>query len=324
MSKKVLITGITGQDGLFLTSELLKRDDYTILGTSRSSDTNNFLTKLIKLDTSTENFKNIDIKKCNLMNIVEVEQLVENFQPDFVYNLIGPGSVSESLSRPYESSTSITTSFNNLINGLVNQKLFPSFFQTSSSEMFKDNGLKPLDENTKFEPKTPYAVSKLFCHNLSIYFREKYNWNISCGILFNHESQFRDDNYLITKIIKDAVKISKGEKKELVIGSLDIVRDWGYTGDVVKAMQLVCENNTFTDYVIGTGVGNSIKDMVKIIFDYLGLNYEEYIKIDADLLRKREPKTIISNPKKIERDLGWKSETSFEQTILKSVKYHLN
>ena len=324
MKKKVLITGITGQDGIFLSNELLKSNEYNIIGTSRSSSEEIFRKRLTDLGNKNNELDSLTIKKCNLLNNNEIDALVEDYKPDYVYNLIGPGSVSESVKNPFESSYSIIKSFNNLVNSFVKINYFPNFFQTSSSEMFEDVGLERLTEDSDFDPKTPYAISKVYCHNMANFYKDKLNWNISCGILFNHESEFRSDQYLTSKIISEAIKITKGEMNQITIGSLNLVRDWGFAGDVVKAMIKVNENPKANNYVVGTGKGHSIKEMVDIIFKYFELEFEEYLKIDSALLRKNEPQSIISNPNKISTELGWKSETSFEDTILRSIEYKLS
>jgi len=322
MKQKVLITGITGQDGVFLSNLLLKSDEYKIIGTSRTGDDVGLRKKLHCLGNDNNSLENLEVTKCNLQESVEIENLVNHHKPDYVYNLIGPGSVSQSVNFPFESSNSIISSFNNLINSFVKINKFPKLFQTSSSEMFDDKGNESLSEYSSFNPKTPYAISKMYCHNLSNFYKEKFEWDISIGILFNHESEFRPENYLLTKVINTAIKISNGTEKELIIGSLDLIRDWGFAGDVVKAMVKVNESDSSDDYVIGTGKGHSIKDLIEVVFDYFKLDFGEYVIIDDTLLRKDEPTSIIADPSKINQKLGWKSETSFEDTIIRCLDYH--
>jgi len=323
MKKKVLISGITGQDGVFLVNHLLKNDDYHIVGTSRVGSSPTFEKKLMHLGLNPNNIENLNVVKCNLSDPADIDGLLESFKPDYIYNLIGPGSVSESVKNPFDNSISILSSFNNLVNSIIKTKSFPNFFQTSSSEMFKNSEDGLLDENSSYLPQTPYAISKLYCHNMSDFYRNKYEWNISCGILFNHESEFRSNQYLLTKIINEAIKIHKGQSDSLTIGSIDLIRDWGFAGDIVEAMTLINENDKFEDFVVGTGQGHSIEDMLKIIFNYFNLEFEDFVKVDKRLMRKNEPLSIISNPKKIENHLGWVSSTSFEETILRSIQYRL-
>ena len=323
MKKKALITGITGQGGLFLTSQLLKDKEYEIVGTSRKKITREFYKKLDYLGVESDDLNRISVVECNLLVDQEIASLINSLQPSYIYNLIGPGSVSESIKFPQESSTAITHSFDNLVKGLIDNKNFSPFFQPSSSEMFAHSSDKKLDENSDFLPLTPYAESKLYCHNSINLYREKYDWQMSCGILFNHESEFRPDSYLIMKIINSAFRIKNGKSKSLTIGSLGLVRDWGYVGDVALAMKKINEDNSSTDYVVGTGVGRSIEDIIKIVFGYLDLDYEKYISIDENILRKNEPKKIIADPRKIKKELDWESFTEFEEIILRSIKYKL-
>ena len=324
MKQKVLITGITGQDGVFLSNLLLKSNDYQILGTSRKNDDTNIKKKLIYLGNNDNELDNLKITKCNLEVSEEIEALVEIYKPDYVYNLIGPGSVSESVKFPFKSSNSIVLSYNNLVNSFIQNKIFPKFFQTSSSEMFDDKGHEAISEDSSFNPKTPYAISKMYCHNLSNFYKEKFEWDVSIGVLFNHESEFRPENYLLTKVINTAKKIDKGIEKELVIGSVDLIRDWGFAGDVVDAMVKINENAFSDNYVIGTGNGHSIKNMVEIVFDYFKLDLSNHIRVDSSLMRKDEPISIVADPSKINQKLGWKSKTSFEDTIIRCLDYNSN
>tara|TARA_Y100000389_G_scaffold205107_1_gene263270 strand:- start:12646 stop:13620 length:975 start_codon:yes stop_codon:yes gene_type:complete len=324
MKQKVLITGITGQDGVFLSSLLLKSNDYQIVGTSRKNDDTNIKKKLIYLGNTDSELDNLKITKCNLEVSEEIEALVEVYKPDYVYNLIGPGSVSESVKFPFQSSNSIVLSYNNLVSSFIQNKIFPKFFQTSSSEMFDDKGHEAISEISNFNPKTPYAISKMYCHNLSNFYKEKFEWDVSIGILFNHESEFRPENYLLTKVIDTARKINKGIEKELVIGSVDLIRDWGFAGDVVNAMVKINESAFSDNYVIGTGNGHSIKNMVEIVFDYFKLDLNNHIRIDSSLMRKDEPISIVADPSKINQKLGWKSKTSFEDTIIRCLDYNSN
>ena len=324
MKQKVLITGITGQDGVFLSNLLLKSNDYQIVGTSRKNDDTNIKKKLIYLGNTDSELDNLKITKCNLEVSEEIEALVEVYKPDYVYNLIGPGSVSESVKFPFQSSNSIVLSYNNLVSSFIQNKIFPKFFQTSSSEMFDDKGHEAISEVSNYNPKTPYAISKMYCHNLSNFYKEKFEWDVSIGILFNHESEFRPENYLLTKVINNAKKINKGIEKELVIGSVDLIRDWGFAGDVVDAMVKINESAFSDNYVIGTGNGHSIKNIVEIVFDYFKLDFNNHIRIDSSLMRKDEPISIVADPSKINQKLGWKSKTSFEDTIIRCLDYHSN
>ncbi|MDB3983811.1 GDP-mannose 4,6-dehydratase [Acidimicrobiia bacterium] len=321
---KYLITGITGQDGIHLTNQILKNEQNSIiLGTSRNSDYDSFLNKLGYLNRDFDK-NNISLTSTNLQDYEAVKKLINEYEPNFIFNLSGPSSVYGSHLTPEKTYKSITNIFNNLTKTCIELNRFCNFFQPSSSEMFKDSGMKSLTEDSQFLPLSPYAEAKLEIHMLTKQLRDSYDWNISSGILFNHESEFRDDDYLFMKIINSVIKIKNGDQKKLIIGSLDLIRDWSYAKDVTMAMYTILNERPKSDYIIGSGLGHSIKDLVDIVFKSFNLRYEEYVDIDPALLRKQTPKSIISSPQKIRNDLGWVPKTSFEELVDKCIKYKLN
>ena len=321
---KYLITGITGQDGIHLTNLILKNEQNPIiLGTSRYSDRDSFFNNLQYLNKDFNKNK-ISFTSTNLENYRAVNKLIEDFNPNSIFNLSGPSSVYESHLKPEKTRASINNIFNNLTNACVEFNNFCNFFQPSSSEMFKDCGTESLTEKSEFLPLSPYADAKLEIHKSVNELRDAYDWNINSGILFNHESEFRDDNYLFMKIINSVIKIKNGQQKKLAVGSLDLVRDWSYAKDITLAMYLISNVESKSDYVIGSGMGHSIKDLVDIVFKSFNLRYEEYVDIDPGLLRKQAPKSIISDPAKIKNDFGWVPKTSFEELVEKCIKYKLN
>ncbi len=323
MKKKVLITGITGQDGSFLTKYMLENNDIEIFGTSRNDNHKPFFKTLEYLKVDPNNLNRLKIFKIDFHNFDDVNSFIKNNKFDMVYNLMGPASVYESLQYPLTNSKSIIVSFNNLVEALIQNNSFPSFFQTSSSEMFDDNNGISINEESYFNPKSPYATSKLFIHNMINFLRKKYDWTFVSGILFNHESELRSDNYLIMKIINDAIEIKNKNKKKLVVGGVDIIRDWGFAGDHTLAMKLIMENNLNGNYVIGTGEGNSIERMIEIVFDYFNLDFENNLDINPELLRKNEPKIIIANPKKLMADTGWKPSINFQELVIRCIKFKI-
>ena len=177
----------------------------------------------------------------------------------------------------------IISIFNNLINPIVENNFSTSFFQASSSEMFDSSEL-PLDENSKFKARSPYAKGKLYVHESIQKIKSIEKINISSGIMFNHESEFRNKEYLIMKIINSAIQINEGNKNELKIGSLNLTRDWSYAEDVANAIYKININNTSEDYVIGSGIGNNIEDILEIVFTYFGLYWKDFITVDPSLL----------------------------------------
>ena len=312
--KNILITGITGQDGLFLTAEILKKQpDYKIYGISRKEDSVNFYRKLnsiTKLETN-----NIELVSTDLTDFEETKKLLQIIHPSYVYNLSGPSSVYDSLLSPEKSYLTITKIFSNLTNALIEESNFCNFFQASSSEMFGLELNKPLEENTPFVPNSPYAKAKLENHNKTQALSKSHNWNIYSGIMFNHESQFREDNYLFMKIINEAIKIKKYQSNTLVLGSLNYTRDWSYARDISEGIFKINTEGSSNAYILGSGIGHTIKDVVEIVFKAFNLNFEEYVRIDESLIRGGDPKKIVSNPSKIKEELNWFTTVSFEELI---------
>ena len=323
MKKNVLITGITGQDGSFLTSHLLQNSDYQIIGTSRKKNNDNFYKKLEHLNVESSTVKNLKILQADALDYESISSVIKNSEIHSVYNLMGPSSVYESVTDPFNSSKSIIFSFNNIVKALIENKNYPNFFQTSSSEMFEASVNEKLNEDSKFNPRSPYASSKLYIHNLISFLRKKYEWKLTSGILFNHESEFRPDNYLIMKIINCAIDIKNKKSNQLELGSLDIVRDWGFAGDHTRAMKMIIENNSGSDYVIGTGVGTSIKEITKLIFNYFDLDFKDYISINKELLRSKDPEKIIANPTKLKSETGWEPSVDIENLIVRCIEYKI-
>ncbi len=314
--KKVVITGITGQDGVFLTNTISKNNkDYVIHGTTRDlSGSDAFFEKLKSLGTN--DFSKIKIEKVNLLNKKDVKEYLEYANPSYIYNLTGPSSVYKSLKNPEKISQEINGIFNNLVKSLIDEKKFPNFFQASSSEMFGDNGKDYQDEYGEFVPNSPYAVSKLKVHNKIQTLREEYDWKFISGIMFNHESELRGDEYLIMKIIKYAKNLS-ANKEKLTLGSLDYVRDWSFAGDIAESMLLLNESNLNEDFVIGSGVGKKISDILDIIFGAINKDWKEFLEIDKSLLREGDPEILVSKPMKLMDSTNWKPALDFESLILR-------
>lgn len=314
--KKILITGISGQDGIFLTNYLIRNNkDLKILGISRSDADKTIYKKLKYLGL--KEFINIDTFNINLNDYDIVKQFISEQKPDAVYNFSGPSSVYESYIKA-ENKDLILNIFNNLIMSLIETNNFATFYQASSSEMFGNNS-SHLNENSNFNPNSPYAEAKLVNHLKVKELYEKYDWKIFSGIMFNHESEFRENNYLIMKIIHSARNIKKGKENNLTLGSLDYVRDWSYVKDIVNSIYAITTNGSSPDYVIGSGKGHSIKEVVAYVFNHFELDWKKYVEIDKNLLRKGDPEKIVSNPKKLQNEFNLKSEYSFTQMLDKCI-----
>jgi len=320
---KILITGITGQDGLFLSSHLLKKDEnLKIFGITRSEDNQNFYSNLHRNIGEYEESK-LNLIKLDLLNQKDVEQLISDLEVDKIVNLSGPSSVYNSFKNAEEYKNTIINQFKNLVNACILNNTFPTFFQASSSEMFSSSARIPLNENSKMEPRSPYSEAKYILHNKVSELRESKDWNIKSGIMFNHESEYRSKNFLIMKVINSVIDIHNQKTSELTIGSLNYERDWSYAYDIVKAIDLIINESNSVDYVIGSGTGSTILDMVKYIFYYFNLDYQDYIKLDSTLLRTCDPVHIVSDPSLIYKNLGWKTEVTFQDMLTKIIEFKL-
>ena len=322
-NKKVLITGITGQDGIFLSKELVENDNYEIIGLSRKNNLNSFNKKLKTLKFDLNKFQNIKIINIDLTEKSEVKKLIKDNKFDFVYNLSGPSSVYESIKNPQKSKMEISLIFNNLIDSFVDENYFPNFFQASSSEMFNEEPTEKITEEIRLSPTSHYVKAKAEIHENISSIRNKYNWNISSGIMFNHESELRSDDYLFMKIVNRAIEIKNNVNNEIKLASLDIQRDWSYAGDVMKAAKLIIESDNGEDYVIGSGKPTSIKSLVEFVFRYFDLDYLNYFQEDKNLLRPNEPKIKYSSPKKIKEDFGWETKLTVNDILEKCIEQKL-
>ena len=311
--KNILITGITGQDGLFLSAKILKNSNSSkIIGISRKKEHISFYKKIntiYKIDTERIQLYNLD-----LLNPDDVSSFISNFKPRQIFNLSGPSSVYQSIKDP-SISQKIEIIFDNLISSLIKMNYFPNFFQASSSEMFSPDIDGKLNEESQMVPNSPYAQSKYKNHKKVINYVEKYDWKIVSGIMFNHESEFRGKDYLLSKIINYAKNTNIQNEQNLELGSLDYKRDWTYAKEVMDACYCLINEDSKGSYVIGSGNSSSIKDMVEIVFSHFNLDWKEHVSLNNNLLRKGDPITKVSNPEKINKEFGWKSSINFENMI---------
>ena len=317
--ENILITGITGQDGIFLTHKLIKQNkNFSIIGISRQKDLDPFYNKLKLLGT--DDFSKVKILHTDLTNKQAVDLLIKEVSPTRVFNLSGPSSVYDSLNYPENTNKLITGIFDNLTESLITHENFCNFFQASSSEMLSGGLDGVIDENSEEKPNSPYAMSKLNNHKKVLKLSDEFSWNIVSGIMFNHESEFRDSNYLTSKIISGVKNINNNKLEFLDIGSIDYMRDWSFAGDVMDAIVKLSYGNAQGSYIIGSGVGHTIQEILEIVFGYYDLNWKKYVSIDKNLLREGDPKVKIANPKKIFSEFGWKAETSFYDLIIRCIE----
>ena len=320
--ENILITGITGQDGIFLTHKLIKQNkNFSIIGISRQKDYLPFYNKLKLLGTN--DFSKIKILHTDLTNKQAVDLLIKEVSPTRVFNLSGPSSVYESLNNPENTNKLITGIFDNLTESLITHENFCNFFQASSSEMLSGGQDGIIDENSEEKPNSPYAISKLNNHKKVLKLSDEFSWNIVSGIMFNHESEFRDSNYLTSKIISGVNDINNNKLEFLDIGSIDYMRDWCFAGDVMDAAIKLSFGNAKGSYIIGSGNGHTIQEILEIVFGSYNLNWKKYVSVDKNLLRKGDPKIKIANPKKIYDEFGWEAETSFFDLIMRCVNKNI-
>ena len=262
--KNILITGITGQDGLYLTKLLIESEEkYNIYGTTRKN--NPLFFNRLKTITKEET-KDIVLNEVNLLSVEELSKFVIDIEPDYVVNLSGPSSVYDSITNKNHSFY-IEEIFQNLLKSVEKLKKFPNFFQASSSEMFGNNGKIYQNEKGPFYPISPYAISKYKIHNSIENFTNKMQGNIVAGIMFNHESKFRDNNFLFKKIAMYA-KNHKNETEKLRLGSLDYIRDWSFAEDICEGIYQLLINDKSGSYVLGSGEGTSIRYVLEKFFLY--------------------------------------------------------
>lgn len=308
--KTALITGITGQDGAYLAEFLLKKG-YKVYGlvARRATATTWRLEYLGILDQ-------IALLEGDLIDVTSIIRAVEESQPDEFYNLGAQSFVGTSWRQPQLTAQATGIGALNCLEAIriVNPKI--KFYQASTSEMFGGMPEYPLQsEQTPFHPRSPYGVAKLFAHWSTINYRESYNIFGCCGILFNHESPLRGIEFVTRKVTDAAARIKLGVQKELHLGNIDAKRDWGFAGDYVEAMWLMLQQENPDVYVVATGRTTTVRDMCKIAFEHLDMDYEKYVVIDPKFYRPAEVDLLLGDPSKAQQKLGWKAKTSLEELI---------
>ena len=312
--KKALITGINGQDGSYLSKFLLQKG-YKVYGILRNSTVCN-LDNLEFLGVKGQ----LELLPANLSDLSNVIRLVDNIIPDEIYNLAAQSSVALSFQQPIGTIEFNILSTINLLEAIRIRNTKIKFYQASSSEMYGKVMTFPVNEETVLHPVSPYAISKATGHWMAVNSREAYGLFSCCGILFNHESVLRAEHFVTKKILSTAVRISKGSQEELRLGSIEIKRDWGYAPYYVEAMWLMLQQDNADDYVIATNEVHSLKEFIQIVFDSLGLDWENYVIIDKNLYRPSEIDVMYGSPEKAKRKLGWRYDLSFQELIRRLVK----
>lgn len=310
-SKVALITGITGQDGSYLSQFLLDKW-YKVYGIIRDTSTPN-LNNLKYLQIQ----EKVILLNTNLMDLSNIIRIIKKVKPDEIYNLAAQSSVGLSFEQPISTFEFNTSSTLNLLESIriVNPDI--KFYQASSSEMYGniDENKLPVTENHYLNPSSPYGVSKASAHMITTSYRQCYNIFASCGILFNHESCLRGKKFVTKKVLETAIKIHNGTASELVLGNLNIYRDWGYAPEYVEAMWKILQHSNPEDFIICSGEAHSLEEFIEEVFNNLDLNYKDYVKEDIDLFRPLELKTIYGDNSKAKNIIGWEYNISFSDLI---------
>ena len=307
MTKRALITGVTGQDGSYLT-ELLLEKGYEVLGMVRRSSTVNF-ERIAHLQDK------ITFVAGDLLDEISMIHILQEHCPQEVYNLAAQSFVPTSFGQPVLTGETTALGVTRLLDAirLVDPEI--RFYQASSSEMFGKVHEVPQTETTPFHPRSPYGVAKVYGHWITLNYRESYGLHATSGILFNHESPRRGLEFVTRKISHTVAQIKLGLGDELRLGNLDAQRDWGFAGDYVEAMWLMLQREIPEDFVICTGQTHSVRDFCEVAFGHAGLNWEEHVVVDETFFRPAEVDLLVGDATKADEMLGWKPETSFESLV---------
>lgn len=315
MSKRALITGITGQDGSYL-SELLLQKGYEVYGLVPRYAVDPF-------DNIRHLLKDVAIKTGDLADTASLVRVLTELQPDEVYNLGAQSFVHASWELPELTGDITGLGVIRLLEAIRLVAPQARFYQASSSEMFGKVRETPQKETTPFYPRSPYGVAKVYGHWITVNYRESYNLFACSGILFNHESPRRGREFVTRKIAEGVALIKLGQSKELRLGNLEAKRDWGFAGDYVEAMWMMLQQDKPQDFVIGTGENHSVEEFLQLAFDHVGLRWQDYVKQDERFLRPAEVDALQADASKARQQLGWKPKVSFVELVVMMVEAEL-
>jgi GDPmannose 4,6-dehydratase len=319
MNKKIaLVTGVNGQDGSYL-AELLLDKGYEVHGIlKRNSVAENQTARIKVYDQIKDNLTYAD-----MTDLASLNRVLSKVQPDEIYNLAAQSHVRISFDQPVYTANTVAIGTLNLLEATLSMCKNAKIYQASSSEMFGNS----IDEDrfqresTPMNPVSPYGCAKVFGYNITRNYRNSYGMYVSNGILFNHESPRRGTNFVTNKVVKEAVKIFYGQSTELRLGNLEATRDWGHAKDYVEAMWRILQLEEPNDFVCATGVSHSVKELCEYVFTKLGLNYEDYVKLDMKFLRPEELTDLKGDPTKLMKATGWKPTYTFETMLDEMIEY---
>jgi GDPmannose 4,6-dehydratase len=314
-----LITGVTGQDGAYLSQFMLDKG-YRVFGMMRRSASSDVIGERLNWLGVRDRVTLVD---GNLIDLSSLIRVVQDCQPDEVYNLGAQSFVAASWRQPLLTGEVTGLGAANMLEALRIARPQARFYQASSSEMFGLIQEPKQSETTPFYPRSPYAAAKLYAHWMTVNHRESFGTHASSGILFNHESPLRGIEFVTRKITDGVARIKLGLERELPLGNLEAQRDWGHARDYVRAMWLMLQQDTPDDYVVATGRTTSIREFCRIAFGHVGLNYEDHVTVRADLLRPAEVDVLLGDASKARRKLGWEPATSLEEMAAEMVEADL-
>lgn len=313
MTKKALITGITGQDGSYLAELLLSRGDEVHGLIRRASTFNTCRVDHLYVDPH-EPGRRLFLYYGDLSDGAQLTNLLYNISPDEIYHLGAQTHVRVSFDMPEYTGDITALGTTRIVEAIRRSGINAKFYQASSSEMFGSSPPRQ-NEHTPFRPRSPYAAAKTYAFWMTLNYREAYGLFACNGILFNHESPRRGETFVTRKITRAIAHILAGKQRYLYLGNLEAKRDWGYAPEYVEAMWLMLQQGKPDDYVIGTGETHSVKEFVKEAFNYAGLDWEKYVKIDPRYFRPTEPEVLIADASKARKELGWEPKVTFKELV---------
>ncbi len=307
MTKRALITGVTGQDGSYLAEFLLEKG-YEVIGMVRRTSTINF-------DRISHIQGQIELAHGDLLDQVSMINILREYRPQEVYNLAAQSFVPTSWKQPVLTGEFTALGVTRMLDAIRTIDGNIKFYQASSSEMFGKVREVPQKETTPFYPRSPYGVAKVYGHWITVNYRESYDLFACSGILFNHESPRRGLEFVTRKVTHGVARIKLGLEQELRLGNLESERDWGFAGDYVKAMWMMLQQEAPDDYVVATGETHSVRRLCEVAFSHVGLDYKDYVKTDPRFMRPAEVDQLVGDPTKARTKLGWKPDVTFEGLI---------
>ena len=318
---KALITGITGQDGYYL-SKLLLDKGYSVYGLVRRSSNIN-TDRIDSLIAKYKNTDNLNLFYSDLIDSSSLTNLINKIKPDEIYNLAAQSHVAVSFKNPIYSTSTSNLGAITMLESLRNLEKNVKYYQASSSEMFGGVNKEVLNEDSPFDPKSPYAASKVFAHNITKLYRESYGIFAVNGILFNHESPLRGETFVTRKITRAVGRIHYKLQKKLTLGNLEASRDWGFAGDYVEGMHMMMQHNKPKDWVLATGESHSVKEFAEKAFGEVGLDWEDYVVTSEKYYRPNEVDYLLGDSKRAKDELGWSPKVNFSSLVKKMVESDL-